>query len=272
MKKIIGRRERHRASEGNARPSATDSRVGSDARHRRVNRCALGLVRMKGSCHSFFGCHFYFFLKQDLFFFNTRSYTILIRPRVLANEFLTSTKDMFNYFPLIWIFLLSFTFPFSIFTRQWKRCSTLDWKYVTKVREISNRMLSSYFRDEFVSIGSIWRTWNLPNGREKFVGRTRSDIDDTERETNANNTTMALRLYSGHWNNLFRFLITEARTCTPRENASVAEALALLDCRFYHMLRICDTHCHEYTHTSFALLQNMLFFFFLFYSSSSSSS
>lgn len=43
---------------------------------------------------------------------------------------------------------------------------------------------------------------------------------------------MLLHLYSGHWNNLFRFLITEARSGTPRENANAAEALALLDCRF----------------------------------------
>lgn len=58
-------------------------------------------------------------------------------------------------------------------------------------------------------------------------------------------TTMALHLYSGHLNNLFRFLITEARSGSPREDANAAEALALLDCRFYHMLRTYDTHCRE---------------------------
>lgn len=87
---------------------------------------------------------------------------------------------------------------------------------------------------------------------QRIISRGRSGTNDStngERKPTAL-PAMPLHLYSGHWNNLFRFLITEARSGTPRENANAAEALALLDCRFYHMLRTYDTHCHEYTHTS----------------------
>lgn len=75
--------------------------------------------------------------------------------------------------------------------------------------------------------------------------RVRCEVESTCRTTEPTAlTTMAL-LYSGHLNNLFRFLITEARSGSPREDANAAEALALLDCRFYHMLRTYDTHCRE---------------------------
>ena len=108
-------------------------------------------------------------------------------------------------------------------------------------------------------------SWSCPFRQKRVVGpantsmhlqriicRERSGTNDStngERKPTAL-PAMPLHLYSGHWNNLFRFLITEARSGTPRENANAAEALALLDCRFYHMLRTYDTHCHEYTHTS----------------------
>lgn len=102
----------------------------------------------------------------------------------------------------------------------------------------------------------IIRTWKVSQSIKIFkdgLGRL-STISNVESSPII--TTMTFRLYNGHWNNLFRFLITEARSETPRENANAAEALALQDCRFYHMLRIYDRHCHEYTHTSFALLHN----------------
>lgn len=88
----------------------------------------------------------------------------------------------------------------------------------------------------------------LEKGERRTANGERRTPNDERKPTVL--SAMPLHLYSGHWNNLFRFLITEARSGTSRENANAAEALALLDCRFYHMLRTYDTHCHEYTHTS----------------------